>query len=165
MPNISETVVSMLAATSLGAAFTSTSCDFGVEGVVDRFGQSKPKVLVSVSSYQYNGKTISLIDRINEIKKNVPSIEKVILVDFFKTNEAHEFIKWSDIKKSSEPINYLKCKFSDPLYIMYSSGTTGKPKCIVHSIGERFYSILRNTDFTEICRKIKTFSFLRLVAG
>ena len=135
MPNISETVVSMLAATSLGAAFTSTSCDFGVEGVVDRFGQSKPKVLVTVSSYQYNGKTISLVDRIKQIKKSVPSIEEVIVVDFLGTNEEHEFTKWLDIKKNNEPIEYRKCKFSDPLYIMYSSGTTGKPKCIVHSIG------------------------------
>ena len=135
MPNIPETVISMLASAGLGGVFTSTSCDFGVEGVVDRFGQSKPKVLVA-AEYQYNGKTISLIDKINQIKDQVPSIEKVIVVDFLGTTPKHEYTRWEDIQavELKDP-EFVPMNFGDPLYIMYSSGTTGKPKCIVHSVG------------------------------
>ena len=91
MPNIPETVVTMLAASSLGGVFTSTSPDFGIEGVVDRFGQSKPKVLVAAAGYTYNGKNISQIEKIKEIKKQVPSIEEVIVVDFLGT-ESHDLL-------------------------------------------------------------------------
>ncbi len=136
MPNIPETVVAMLATAGLGGVFTSTSCDFGVEGVVDRFGQSRPKILVAAAEYQYNGKTINLISKIEEIKKSVPSIEQVIVVDFLGNAPTHEFTRWEDIQalEKKEP-TYQAMNFSDPLYIMYSSGTTGKPKCIVHSVG------------------------------
>ncbi len=136
MPNIPETVVSMLAATGLGCVFTSTSCDFGVEGVVDRFGQSKPKVLIAAAEYQYNGKRINLVDKIQEIKNRVPSIERVIVVDFLGTNPNHSYTRWEDIQPLEKRApEFIPMNFSDPLYIMYSSGTTGKPKCIVHSVG------------------------------
>ena len=136
MPNIPETVIAMLAATGLGGVFTSTSCDFGVEGVVDRFGQSKPKILIAAAEYQYNGKVISLVDKIEKIKELVPSIEKVIVVDFLGSSPKHSFVRWEDIQAIEiKAPEYVAMKFSDPLYIMYSSGTTGKPKCIVHSVG------------------------------
>lgn len=141
MPNIDETVISMLAVSGLGGVFTSTSCDFGVEGVVDRFGQSKPKVLVSVTSYQYNGKTHSLLPKLEEVAKRLPDIEKIVLVDFLEQGDdisslnSDRFVMWDDfVKPATEPV-YVRKSFADPLYIMYSSGTTGKPKCIVHSIG------------------------------
>jgi acetoacetyl-CoA synthetase len=140
MPNIPETAISMLATTSLGGVFTSTSSDFGIEGVVDRFGQSKPKVLVAAVGYEYNGKYFDVRDRIKEVCKSVSSIEKVILVDFLNKSpdisDIPNGVLWNDFFNSvNSPINFLKVKFSDPLYIMYSSGTTGKPKCIVHSVG------------------------------
>lgn len=141
MPNVPETVVSMLAATSLGGIFTSTSCDFGIEGVVDRFGQSKPKVLIAATSYSYNGKKIDLIPKIIELAERLESVEKIILVDILdqKTDvsEIPKAIHWSDMleQHSGSELIFERVQFSDPLYIMYSSGTTGKPKCIVHSVG------------------------------
>lgn len=140
MPNISETVEAMLATTSLGGIFTSTSCDFGIEGVVDRFGQSRPKVLVSCAGYEYNGKYFDLTQKLKAIVEQVDSIEKVIIVDFvgkgFDCTQVPNSVLWSDFFTPCESeINFVQRKFSDPLYIMYSSGTTGKPKCIVHSTG------------------------------
>ncbi|VUD69036.1 Acetyl-coenzyme A synthetase [Thalassocella blandensis] len=141
MPNIAETAVAMLATTALGGVFTSTSCDFGIEGVTDRFGQSKPKVLVACAAYQYNGKTHDCLPKIQQIVDNIPTIEKVFIVDFVgeKTDISHiANAQWWDCRStpSSElSVTYVMRKFSDPLYIMYSSGTTGKPKCIVHSVG------------------------------
>jgi len=147
MPNTPETLMAMLATTALGGVFTSTSCDFGVNGVVDRFGQSKPRVLVCCREYQYNGKTFDCLPKIREVVDQVSSIERVILVDFLGHSQDisglgdHEVITWDAIvdldKELSDvpPIEYVKRKFEDPLYIMYSSGTTGKPKCIVHCIG------------------------------
>jgi len=140
MPNITETITAMLATTTLGGVFTSTSCDFGIEGVVDRFGQSKPKVLVTCAGYEYNGKYFDLSDKLSQIVEKVDSIEKVIVVDFvgkgFDTSRVSNSILWDDFFSSSDDeINFVDRKFSDPLYIMYSSGTTGRPKCIVHSTG------------------------------
>ncbi|MBL7666121.1 MAG: acetoacetate--CoA ligase [Bacteriovoracaceae bacterium] len=137
MPNIPQTVVSMLATSSLGGIFTSTSCDFGVVGVTDRFGQTKPKILVTVNGYEYNGKFIDLTENIKQIRKEIPSIKKIIVVDFLnKKNKVEDTTLWDDIMKGKAgTINFYRQKFSAPLYIMYSSGTTGKPKCIVHSQG------------------------------
>lgn len=157
MPNIPQTVESMLAATSLGATFTSTSCDFGVEGVVDRFVQSFPKVLVAAVCYTYQGKLINQIEKIRQIKSQISSIAEVILVGPFFEDEQKSFLFASEMKlqegevwyheilqkkkrdaqdcKDQSPLEYVQVEFSHPLYIMYSSGTTGRPKCLVHSVG------------------------------
>lgn len=142
MPNIPETVVSMLASTSLGGVFTSTSCDFGIEGVLDRFGQSNPKVLVAAASYEYGEKFFDLTDKILEIEKRIPGLEKIIIVDFLdrgydlsKFTKAVDFQSVLKAHKSDDKLEFIKVPFAHPLYIMYSSGTTGKPKCIVHSQG------------------------------
>lgn len=142
MPNLPETVISMLATTSFGGVFTSTSCDFGIEGVLDRFGQSAPKVLVAAVSYEYGGKFFDLTEKLLEIEKRIPSLEKIILVDFLgKGYDLTRFTKAVDYKTvvdgltTDDQIEFTKVPFAHPLYIMYSSGTTGKPKCIVHSQG------------------------------
>lgn len=142
MPNIPETVVSMLAVTSLGGVFTSTSSDFGVEGVVDRFGQSRPKVLVAAASYMYNGKSFCQLEKIRKVAQELDFIEKIIVVDFLGSGADISKIKnsvlWDDflnLETLESDLSYTPVNFSDPLYIMYSSGTTGKPKCIVHCVG------------------------------
>ncbi len=141
MPNIPETVIAMLACTSFGGVFTSTSCDFGIEGVVDRFGQSKPRVLVAATSYSYNGKRIDLTDKIKELATRLESVEKIILVDIFNEgsdeSDISKTVSWTSIQKieNTHELTFKRVSFSAPLYIMYSSGTTGKPKCIVHSVG------------------------------
>jgi len=139
MPNIPETVVSMLATTSLGGVFTSTSSDFGVNGVLDRFGQSRPKVLVAAAGYDYNGKYFDLTDKIQELESNLDSIEEILIVDFLnKGVDLSKFKKatlFADLVKDSKEPDFKEVPFNAPLYIMYSSGTTGKPKCIVHSVG------------------------------
>ena len=157
MPNIPETVISMLATSSVGGIFTSTSCDFGIEGVLDRFGQSRPKVLVAAVGYEYNGKYFDLSDRIVEIEKRLPQIEKIILVDFLKKgvdlSKFSKAVMIEDILSTKAQIHFEKFPFSHPLYIMYSSGTTGKPKCIVHSQGGTLLAHVKelglHTDLSE----------------
>ncbi len=136
MPNIPETVISMLACTSLGGTFTSTSPDFGIDGVIDRFGQSRPKVLVMSAGYKYGDKYFDMIPRIKEITKEIDSIEKVIVVNFLGEEiQKQDHFDMFDEFSYENNLEFIKVKFSDPLYIMYSSGTTGKPKCIVHGVG------------------------------
>ena len=157
MPNIPETVISMLASSSVGGVFTSTSCDFGIEGVLDRFGQSKPKVLVAAIGYEYNGKYFDLTDRLVEIEKRLPNLEKIILVDFLNKgvdlSKFSKAIKMEDVLKVKASLQFEKFPFSHPLYIMYSSGTTGKPKCIVHSQGGTLLAHVKelglHTDLTD----------------
>ncbi|MBE0550810.1 MAG: acetoacetate--CoA ligase [Ignavibacterium sp.] len=142
--NIPEAVIAMLAVTSLGAIWSSTSPDFGIQGVIDRFGQIKPKVLLAIKSYYYNGKYIDCRDKIRTMVEKISSIEKVILVDEFNdfTNSNPDntnlpnSIEFNElISNTSEQITYEQSDFDHPVYIMYSSGTTGIPKCIVHGAG------------------------------
>ena len=167
MPNIPETVISMLGTTAIGGVFTSTSCDFGIEGVLDRFSQSNPKVLVAAIGYEYNGKYIDLSLRIKEIEERLPCLEKIILVDFLdKGIDLSLFskaIKFKDLlneqtKKYEMVFNHFP--FAHPLYIMYSSGTTGKPKCIVHSIGGTLLGHIKELGLhTNLTAQKKIFFF------
>lgn len=149
--NTTEAVVAMLATTSLGAVWTSTSPDFGASSVIDRFGQTKPKVLFSVNGYQYNGKLFRCEETINEVVSAIDSIEHCVVIDYLDDPQPNafsakgEFLDWSTLLTSIEAaeINYVACQFNDPLFILYSSGTTGKPKCIIHSVGGMLLSHLK----------------------
>ncbi len=135
MPNIYETVVAMLSATSLGAIWSSCSPDFGRKGVLDRFGQIEPKVLFTADGYYYNGKKYDSLERVREILKELPSIKRVVVVPF--TGEKPDIsgipnaVFLDEYMEEGEEIEFVQLPSDHPLYIMYSSGTTGLPKCMV----------------------------------
>ena len=136
MPNCSETVISMLATSALGAIFSSCSSDFGIEGVIDRFEQIEPKIMIATNGYLYNGKEIDRSGEIKKISKRLPSLEHIIVVEYISSSkDIDNFTNFKTVFQSDRLENYVLCKFNDPLYIVFSSGTTGKPKCITHSIG------------------------------
>jgi acetoacetyl-CoA synthetase len=139
MPNIPEAVMAMLAAATLGAIWSSCSPDFGINGVFDRFGQIEPKVLFSADGYSYNGKPIDSLERVRGIVAKIPSIKKVVIVPFMNERPSLAGIPnaalWADFLAPPCELSFEPVPFDHPLYIMYSSGTTGVPKCIVHGAG------------------------------
>ena len=139
LPNIPETVIAMLAATSIGAVFSSCSPDFGLSGVLDRFGQITPKVLFAADGYRYAGKTLDCMETIRAVKEKIASIECVVLVPCLNERPALDTIgsavAFAQFGDSTAPLSFEQLPFDHPAFILYTSGTTGVPKCIVHSAG------------------------------
>lgn len=142
MPNMPEAVAAMLATASIGAVWSSCSPDFGEQGVLDRFGQIGPKVFIAPDGYWYAGKHIEVGDKIAAVADKLPSVTKVLIVDYLGTAEdVAAGIAKADALETAltpfaiKPVTFERLPFAHPLYIMFSSGTTGIPKCIVHSVG------------------------------
>ena len=155
MPNIPEAVIAMLAAASIGAVWSSCSPDFGVQGVLDRFGQIEPRILFCADSYTYGGKRIDCLARSAEVAAQIPSIEQVVIVPYGDRQPDISHVPrsmfWSEFAVSSwGAVEFERLPFDHPLYILYSSGTTGLPKCMVHGAGgtllQHYKELLLHTD-------------------
>ena len=164
LPNVPESVVAMLATTSIGAVWSSCSPDFGIKGAIDRFEQISPKLLFASDEYYYNGKKIDCINKVKNLCEKINSIEKTIIVSTdpdLKHFNNLKFDLWENfIDNKSSEIVFESLPFNHPLYIMYSSGTTGKPKSIVHSLGGTLIQHLKELQLhTDVDRKDTIFYY------
>ncbi|MBR9789185.1 MAG: acetoacetate--CoA ligase [Vibrionaceae bacterium] len=140
LPYLPQTVIAMLATTSLGATWTATSPDFGIDSVLERFGQVKPKVLFTCDGYTFNGKVFDMTDKNHHISDHLDGLKHVCQINYLNPRSYECDVctqDWQYILNQypPQPVTYTRINFNDPLFILYSSGTTGKPKCIVHSVG------------------------------
>lgn len=165
MPNIPETIIAMLATTSIGAVWSSTSPDFGAQSIIDRFEQIQPKVLFACESYYYKGQTIDCTMTLKALENKLTTVEKIVLAPYIEKNTNNHLssktIIWSDfLDKSTDTILFTPVDFNDPLYILFSSGTTGKPKCIVHGVGGTLLQHLKELSLhTDLKRDDKFFFY------
>jgi acetoacetyl-CoA synthetase len=165
LPNLPETVIAMLATASLGAIWSSCSPDFGDRAVLDRFGQIRPRVLVTTDGYRYAGKAMDILPRVREIAAQLPDTEAVVVVPYLRSAEALGEVQAGPagvskgvrldrfLPPAAGPLQFTRLPFDHPLYIVYSSGTTGLPKCIVHGAGgtllQHLKELVLHTDLTR----------------
>ena len=166
MPNMPETVVAMLAAASIGAAWSSCSPDFGLQGAFDRFGQIQPKILFTADGYLYNGKIFDSLERVSRIAERIPSLERVVVIPYTrpkpKLNGIPGAVRYEDLLAgtTSGDIDYQQLPFDHPVYILYSSGTTGPPKSIIHGAGGTLIQHLKElTLHTDLKRSDRILYF------
>jgi acetoacetyl-CoA synthetase len=164
LPNIPETIVAMLATTSLGAVWSSCSPDFGVQGVLDRFGQIEPKVLICADGYRYAGKRIDCLSRVRDIVGRIPSVQHVIIVPYLEEHvdaaTVPHAVRWDSLRRCGDSPSFVRLPFDHPVYVMYSSGTTGLPKCMVHGAGGTLLQHLKELVLhTNLTREDRMFYF------
>ena len=163
--NIPEAIIAMLASSSIGAIWSSTSPDFGVNGVLDRFSQIQPKVLFATSGYSYNGKYYDSLENVHDITRKIKSLIKVVIINQRKENvqkiKIQNSIQYENfISKDPEALIFEQLPFNYPLFILYSSGTTGLPKSIVHSAGGTLIQHLKELYFhCDLSRNDNIFYF------
>ncbi len=149
MPNVPETVIAMLAATSLGAIWSSCSPDFGLAGALDRFGQIEPRILFTVDGYVYAGRAHQTLERVAGLQSGLPSLERIVIVPNLpaaaKADTLPGTTGWKQLLDASaaSEVEFEQLPFDHPLYILYSSGTTGRPKCITHCVGGILVQLLK----------------------
>lgn len=163
LPNSRYAIIAMLATASLGAIWSSCSPDFGFSGVLDRFSQIQPKILFATDGYYYGGKTIQSLPQVQQIRDALSSLKQVVIVPYLNTKDRVTpgqqvntgFEHWQEIIDTTppDPLHFEAMAFNDPLYVLYSSGTTGKPKCIVHSIGGTLLQHLKELGLHTDVRK------------
>jgi acetoacetyl-CoA synthetase len=157
LPNLPEAVIAMLATASVGAVWSSCSPDFGANGVLDRFGQIGPKVLFCADGYRYAGKEIDCLARVADVRDRIPTIERVVVAAYLRERPAvgaiRDAVLWSEFCGADRRLRFARLPFDHPLVIMYSSGTTGLPKCMVHGAGgtllQHLKELVLHTDLTR----------------
>jgi acetoacetyl-CoA synthetase len=167
LPNLPETVIAMLATTSLGAIWSSCSPDFGTTGVLDRFGQIRPRLLFCADGYRYAGKEIDSVARVREVRERIPEIERVVVVPYLREQpqigairDAVLWKEWAAVPTRLPAYQPTRLPFDHPIYILYSSGTTGLPKCMVHGAGGTLLQHLKELVLhTDLRREDRIFYF------
>ena len=165
LPNTPEAIVAMLATAAAGGVWSSCSPDFGAAGALDRFGQIAPRVLFACNGYSYGGKTFSTVDKVLEVAAQIPSLQAIVWIETLDTpvgdTGSLASVSFASLAAAQAPdISFVPREFSDPLYVMYSSGTTGKPKCIVHGVGGTLIQHLKEHQLhVDLARHDRLFFF------